>query len=384
MDDHQRSSLLQRSPIFHLPSELLCESFSLFASRGPLQLSHAIFVCKHWYNVIINDQKLWSTITLDQVFVDHFKLHSSSAQTRKADAYIRACLERSAPFPLDVTLDKLFENMNDLGGPCRSILDRLFNFGEPRHIQRCRSLSWCIESTLYGSRQPLLDLLPPSLERLEYLFLKNLEFDNYYLPCFPESPRLKEVHLVNHIEGTPPYYFLGRDYNNVEKLTYTCETGWTDYDIPYIQRFHQIRTLVLEDAASLSPSLCRKPPYTQLEEVENTSIAHLQSLETLKLIGLIPSYIMRRLHAPILNDLDITTGNNALHSLHIVPLSLLRSVVSISMCQKGLSAPPVFQHLRRVVCDAPSLACLTGTLEIGELLEAEEWFRERNIVYKCI
>ncbi len=383
MDNDQPSSLLQRSPIFLLPSELLCEIFSLFASRGPLQLSNAIFVCKHWYNVIISDQKLWSTITLDRDFVDRFKLHSSSAQTRKADAYIRACLERSAPFPLDVTLNELFENMDLSKGPCRSILRRLFKFGEPHHIQRCRSLSWYIESTLYGSRFTLTGLLPPSLERLEYLFLKNLNFKNDPLSRFPQSPRLKEVHLINHLEGTSPHYFLDRDYNNVEKLTYTCDTGWIDYDIPYIQRFHQIHTLVLEDAASLSTSLSRKSLYSLLEEVENTSIAHLHSLETLKLIGLIPLYIMRRLHAPILKNLDITTGNTALHSLHIVPLSLLQSVVSISICHRGPSTPPIFQHLRRVVCDAPSLACLTGTLEIGELLAAEEWFRERNIVYKC-
>lgn len=380
MDDHQLSSLLQRSPIFHLPSELLREIFSLFANRGPLQLSHTIFVCKHWYNVIISDQKLWSTITLDEHFVVRFKLHSSAPQTRKADAYIRACLERSAPFPLDVTLNKPFETMNDLGGQCRSILDRLFKFGEPRHFQRCRSLSWYIECTLYGSRHPLLDLLPPSLERLEYLFLKNLNFEDSPLPRFPQSPRLKEVHLVNHLEGTSPHYFLDRDYNSVEKLTYTCGSQWIDYDIPYIQRFHQIRTLVLEDVVPLSPLRYHKPPYIHLEEVENTSIAHLYSLETLKLIGLIPLDIMRRLHAPILKNLDITTGNNALHSLHIVPRSLLQSVVSISMW----STHPVFQHLRRVVRDAPSLACLTGTLEIGELLEAEEWFRERDIVYKCI
>ena len=382
MDDDQPSSLLQRSPIFLLPSELLCEIFSLFANRGPLQLCHAITVCKHWYHVIVSYRKLWSTITLDRDFVDRFKLHSGSALTKKADAYIRACLNRSAPFPLDVTLDNLFENIDgwDLSrGPCRSILDRLFKFGEPRHIQRCRSLSWSIGSTLYGNGRTVIGLLPRSLERLEYLFLKNLNFENDPLPHFPQCPRSKEVHLVNHLEGTSPYYFLDRDYDNVEKLTYTSDTGWIDYDIPYIQRFHKIHTLVLEDASPLSTLA-----YSLLEEVENTSIARLHSLETLKLIGLIPLYIMQRLHTPILKNLNITNGKTALHSLHLIPVALLQSVVSISVRYKSPSTTHVIRHLQRVVCNAPSLAYLTGTLEMGELLAEKEWFRERNIVYKCI
>ena len=133
----QPSSLLQQSSIFLLPSELLCEIFSLLASRGPIHLCHALFVCKHWHNSILNDQKLWSTIILDQHFVDRFDLRASSRQFGKADAYIRACLERSAPFPLYITLNRFFETI-DGHFPDReashSIVHRLFKYGEPHHI----------------------------------------------------------------------------------------------------------------------------------------------------------------------------------------------------------------------------------------------------------
>lgn len=202
----------------------------------------------------------------------------------------------------------------------------------------------------------VIDLLPPSFERLEY----RLTCENDSLPRFPQCPRSKEVHIVNHLEGTSPHYFLDREYNHVEKLTYSSDTGWIDYDIPYIQRFHGIHTLVLEDATPLSTLA-----YSLLEEVENTSIAHLHSLETLKLIGLVPSYITRRLHTPVLKKLDITKGNTALHSLHTIPLALLQSVVSISICNKGSSTPPVFQHLRRIVCGAPSLARLEHSRSVS-------------------
>jgi hypothetical protein len=50
------AALLQQSPIFLPPTP----------SLRPLQLRHALFVCKHWYNAIISDQKLWSTITIDR------------------------------------------------------------------------------------------------------------------------------------------------------------------------------------------------------------------------------------------------------------------------------------------------------------------------------
>ncbi len=377
----QPSSLLQQSPIFLLPPELLCEIFSILASRGPLQLRHGLFVCKHWHNVIVNDQKLWCTITLDRYFVDRYKLWSLRAQINRAGAYIRACLNRSAPLPLDVTLNAHFEDMD--GVRYCSIIDPLFNSGEPRHIQRCRSLSWYIEDTFSGM-YVVSTLLPPSLERLEYLFLKDFSFESDPRIRLPQCPRLKEVHLVNHLDRASPNYFLDRDQTSrVEKLTYTCDTGWIDHDIPYIQVFHGIRALVLEDAAPLSSYT-----YTHLEDVENTSIAYLHSLETLKLIGLIPLDIIRRLHAPILRRVEFATGDFALqsHSLNTIPLVLLQSVteMAISFCLSDSSTPPDPQHLQRVICGAPSLTRLTGTFGIGELLAGEGWFRECNIVYHCL
>ena len=374
--NNQPSSLLQQSPVFLLPPELLREIFSVLAIRGQFQLRHALFVCKHWHNVILNDQKLWCTITLDRCFVDHFKLRCSRPQIRRAGEYIRACLNRSAPFPLDVTLNAHFEDIN--GVQYRSILDPLFNSGEPRHIQRCRSLSWFIEYAFSGMCA-VSTLLPPSLERLEYLFLKDFTFEGDPSIRFPLCPLLKEVHLINHLDRASPNYFLDGDHTSVERLTYTCDTGWIDHDIPYIQIFHGIRVLVLEDASPRSPFA-----YTLLEEVENASIAHLNSLETLKLVGVIPLDIMRRLHAPILRRVEIAAGESApeSHSLDTVPLELLQSVteMDIYICLLG-STPPDLQHLQRIICGAPLLTRLTGIHGIGELLAGEGWFRERNIVY---
>lgn len=307
--------------------------------------------------------------------MDQFKLRGVSGQISKANAYIGACLDRSAPFPLDITL---FENVNGVLVDA-SILSRLLCSGEPYHIQRCRSLSWYIENELYENHTVSLPL-PSSLERLEYLFVRGFTLHSDPSDRFPQCPRLKEVHLVNHLEGTLPHYFLDHDYTHVEKLTYTSDIRWIDYDIPYIQNFHGIHTLVLEDPFSVTLR------YTILGDVENTAIAHLHSLETLKLIGLVPLKIMQRLYVPNLKRIDIATGSSAphVHSLDKVPLPLLQSVVRIFICLSDSSTPPEPHHLRRIICGAPSLACLTGTSGIGELLAGEEWFKERNIVYNCI
>jgi len=375
--NNQLPSLLQQSPISLLPSELFHEIFAPLASRGLFQLSHALFVCKHWHNVIVSDKELWSAIILDEEFVVRFKLRSIwAAEISRAGAYIRACLDRSAPLPFDVTISARFE-YND-GTACCLVLDELFNSGEPRHIQRCRSLSWRIGHPF--SDIPVISaLLPPSLERLEYLFLKGSTFKSNSLVRFPQCPQLKEVHLFNHFDGVSPTYFLDRDHTHVEKLTYTCDTGWMDYDIPYIRWFHAIRTLVLEDAFPDSSS-----EYDFLE-VEDTSIAHLHCLQTLKLIGSIPLEIMQRLHAPILRRVEIAVGNSTpqSHALDTVPLVLLRSVteMSISICLSDSETPSNPQHLRRVICGAPSLTSLFGTFGVCESLAGEGWFRERNIVY---
>ena len=220
-------------------------------------------------------------------------------------------------------------------------------------------------------------LLPPFLERLEYLFMKDFTFEGDPSIRFPQCPLLKEVHLINHLDRASPNYFLDGDHTSVERLTYTCDTGWIDHDIPYIQIFHGIRTLVLEDASPASPFA-----YTLLEAVENASIAHLNSLQTLKLVGLIPLEIMRRLHAPILRRVEIAAGACApqSHSFDTVPLELLQSVteMDIFISFSGSSTP--LDPLRRVICGAPSLIRLTGIHEIGELLAGEGWFMERNIV----
>ena len=377
-NNNKPPSLLQQSSIFLLPSELLCEIFSLVAIRGPSQLSHALFVCKHWYNIIVDDQKLWSTIILDRDFMD--RLYHSSAYFNKADAYIRACLDRSAPFPLDVTLDNFCERIDESVSekkPYRSVLNRLFKSGEPRHIQRCRSLSWYIQNSLYEI--PLISsLLPLSLERLEYLSVRDFSIESDLFKHFPRCPRLKEVQLVDHFEGTSPHYFLAHDYTHVEKLTFASDSGWIDHDIPYIENFRGIHTLVLEGVTLT---------YSFVEKVENTSIVNLHSLKTLKLFGSIPLNIMRRINAPLLNRVDIATvAVQGSHSLDIVPLELLQSVtiMSISIHPSRSSTPFHPRHLQRVICGAPSLTCLTGTSAIGELLAGEEWFGERNIVYNCI
>jgi len=236
--------------------------------------------------------------------------------------------------------------------------------------------------TYKGDMPVVASLLPMSFERLEYLFLKDFTFEPVSLISFPECPRLKEVHLVNHFNGISPDYFLKRDHTHVERLTYSCSKVWIDYDIPYIQYFRAVRILVLEDANCHSSYT-----YLALKEVENTSIAHLHFLETLKLIGSIPLAIMLRLRAPSLRRVEIAAGNSAPqpHALATVPLVLLQPVteMGISICLSDSETPDP-QQLQRVICGAPSLTSIFGSFRIGELLAGQGWFRDLRVVYHCV
>jgi hypothetical protein len=372
-DSLHGNSQLSSSPISLLASELLHEIFSSLASRGLFQLRHALFVCKRWHDVITSNKKLWSTIVIDEETMVRFKLRDHQPEISRARAYIRACLERSAPLPIDVTIIAPFLEKTSSG--CSMILGELFKSGKPRHIQRCRSLSWC---TGYSHKDaPMVaTLFPESFESLEYLFLKHFSVGNDPSIRFPQCPRLKEVHLYNY-NGS--HYFPKRDHPHVEKLTHTTDY-WADSSLRNIQRFQRIRALVLEDTT---------PDSSSDDDVNfgprDISIAHLHCLETLKLIGSIPSEIMQCIRAPILRRVDIVMGNSApqSHVLNTLPLDLLQSVIEIGI-SIGLSDPETPQHLRRVICGAPSLISLFGTLEIGELLAGEGWFRERGIVYHSL
>jgi hypothetical protein len=373
--NNQPLSLLQQSPISFFPPELLHEIFSPLANRGPLQLRHALFVCKHWHAVITSDKRLWSTITIDEEIMERFQNHYPWHEISRVRAYIRACLDRSAPLPIRVTISTPLYII--LGQACSVFLEELFKTGKPRHIQRCRSLSWCTGCN-YKNIHSVSALLPKSFERLEYLFLKDFTIEGAPPTPFPQCPRLKEVHLFNHFDGSSPNYFLKRDHTSVEKLTYTSDEEWSDYDIPYIRNFHRIRTLVLENVTPIYF-------YNVNSGVEDTSIANLHYLETLTLIGRVPLEVMQRLHAPILRRVDIATGDSApqSHSLNTVPLALLQSVTEMGIFIYSETLPDP-QHLRKVIYGAPSLTSLFGTFEISRLLAGEAWFRERSIVYHCL
>ena len=61
---------------------------------------------------------------------------------------------------------------------------------------------------------------------------------------------------MNYLDATSPNYFLDRDHTPVEKLTYTCNTGWIYHTILFIQWIHGIRTEAPNDANPHSSIAC--------------------------------------------------------------------------------------------------------------------------------
>ena len=88
------------SPIRRCPPEILGIIFKLLAVDYK-DLDTVSLVCKQWYNLVLQDPRLWSTITVKLPY-DEWNLKSWSRSSR---SYIRKCMGRNRSSQLKVELD---------------------------------------------------------------------------------------------------------------------------------------------------------------------------------------------------------------------------------------------------------------------------------------
>jgi len=310
--------------IHSLPPELLSDVFSYLSSDTPLRLQHALFVCYFWYNTIIHNPNLWSTIRIDREFFARF-FPSHSSHSARAEAFTRSCLERSASVPLHIILDELIDPNDKHEAMERiALVSQILEVGNIAHIRRCVSLSWTmVKADLETSS--LGKVFPKELEMLEALHISGFDVhQNDLVSHFPKCPSLKEVHLVNHIESNDRPYFPDEDFARVEKLTFDNESAWIGHDISCISRFRSIHTLVLRD---LSAATGRRTNWYLSSNV--LPMARLPSLQKLRLVGSIILGLLCRFDVPSLQEVQVEDDWLGNHSLWEIPSGVLRSVTSL-------------------------------------------------------
>ncbi|KAG8802577.1 hypothetical protein FRC18_007519, partial [Serendipita sp. 400] len=80
-----------------IPDDLLIMIFSHLVFPDPRQIDRLLFVCRHWYSVVVNTPVLWSVI--------HVSLRPNTQDPLLWAAYCRSCIQRSRASPLDIAID---------------------------------------------------------------------------------------------------------------------------------------------------------------------------------------------------------------------------------------------------------------------------------------
>lgn len=84
-----------------LPSEILSMIFSQYLLNNPRLIRRLLFVCRRWYNIVVNDPTLWTVITLN---IKHNE-KDLEEMAYQLEPYVKACLKHSAKLLLDVEIN---------------------------------------------------------------------------------------------------------------------------------------------------------------------------------------------------------------------------------------------------------------------------------------
>lgn len=362
-----------------LPFELLGIVFS-HISEDPLDLRHAIFVCRCWHNVIVHHANLWNSIILGYTFLTRFR----GARSHHGVAFVRACLSRSSPLPLRISVHdhrcgSLYGNTlpnadgklsNESFSLIKHILD--INSEEPENFfQRCRSLSWYPYKRLQEVNLVTRALASASLPMLEYLTLKNLlVFNDDLVARFPRLPRLKEVTLTDHSETCIPPLFHDDDLAKAERLSFTVTSRWIDYDVNCVRRFRSIRTLILKGTNIDDDEPYRETRDSPLEQAE------FPLLETLTLSGRVAHQVLNLLKTPRLQmmELEASAMEGGYSLMAINSMHMVRSLECLYVSLSGeMHVASWVEELERVVAVAPSLIRLYINPWMAQYLKGKEW-----------
>jgi hypothetical protein len=295
-----------------IPFELLGEIFSYMSNDGPLQLRHALFVCRHWYHSVVNHAKLWCKIALDESFFRRF--HHGSMLGR-GEHFICLCISRSGDLPLHLVVSGRTVSLNSLLrlSHIRNVLHHLARWQTPSGeyaISHLESIHWRLNDDK-EEISLLCTYLPAQLPRLKVLSVRSLYLLNHSHNTrvhFPQCPQLQEVHLVDHFENRP--YFPDEIFARVRLLDYTGSggRGWSRYDVTCIGRFAALHTLVLRDVGT--PTEVPPRPGTILG-----TLVELVRLRILRTVGSVPGIIFYNLDAPTLQTLQFQSNASGCDSL---------------------------------------------------------------------
>ena len=274
-------------------SYVLGEIFYHLCSDGPLPLRHVLFVSKAFFYAAINNAQLWTTISLDFDFMDHFTRRS----VKHANGFIRQCLVHSGELPLCLRIIYASHmHMATLSGSLQTFMNPKY-----RSAERCTSLM------LYGledssSISNILASLPRELPSL-----KDLDVIRFGDPVngsqFPNCPLLERVAIWNHLNSSPTFWRTS--FAHVTTLSLEQREQWEQDDMEILLLFPLLHHLTL---------------YATGEKVywdtfDSQLRVQLEYLRILRVYGAVPSRILTGIVAPALEKLMIIADHLNLTSI---------------------------------------------------------------------
>jgi len=316
-----------------VPFEVLGEIFSYISVDGPLHLRRALFVCRLWYQSVVNHPKLWCKITVDEAFFRRF-YHRS--MVRRGERFLRLCISRSGDIPLHLVVSSRHLSLNSLVrlSHISNVLRLLAQWQTPSGeyaISHLESIHWqfsddedeiALFRTYFPAQLPRLKVLSIST-----LFLQTHIYGNG-VP-FPQCPKLHEVHLRDHYDESQ--YFPKEDFARARLLEYTGSSsrGWSWYDVVCIGHFAALHTLVLRDVGAST----KIPPRQGTLVASQVELVRLRILRT---IGRVPSIIFYNLDAPALQTLQFQSNASGTDSLATIGTpSMIQNVQMLYLLVTG-------------------------------------------------
>lgn len=317
----------------HLPVELLAEIFGYVAQGNAIDLRFPLSVCRSWYRFLVSNKTLWSTINLNGAFCAYFMLRPKHLEVD----FVTTCLSRSGDAPLTLALDfreiyyRMYggRDMNRFlreGLPSR-LLNLLLVIGtQERRVSRYRRLrvTYC---PLLIAPVTINMALAPYLKNLESITITNciiMQLD-LLIRSMP-SPRLCDVSIYEYDQPFPPSLFDGINLTTVTNLTMHRLESWNEADLLLLQSFSSIRYLTLSCGLKLVEDGWAKVGTYEGSHPAPLSVT-LPRLHTLRLVGLIPSAILRALKLSSISDLYLFVDVRHQHSLaRVLGLAWIKSV----------------------------------------------------------
>jgi hypothetical protein len=376
-----------------LPPELFGKIFSYLPSisEGALPLRHILRVCWTWYQLVIHAPRLWTTIVINKASFERYLRHAPTFE-----AFLRACFIRSAPCAFELHLESfelpagssLYDSMA-YGAltTYEALTTQIITFAAENHMHRLRHFVWnsSAVSSGWASAQgtKVANVLPSHFPMLEYLSI--IEEDAYIwdgrrdLPCFPHSPKLRSLHLVNHLPLRRNPFLRSEDAGRIEKLTlekHFLGSEWRQFDVTFIAQFRALRVLTLDDNHAEVSWRIR----------DNRALVELPLLETLVLSGDVPDRLLDSFVIPTLKTIEIQVTKWHEKLLNNTSSAILRSVKNIYVVIKPGSEAPRDElwapHLNMMIGSAPLLqkvhissALLEGSMEMENLVRSRDWIK---------